>query len=121
MNKIIQSFYENQLTHLKSVRNSINNGKLMRREIVKDNNPINLYDKYGENYQKNNMKPLEGDKTVVKFLKFLYNVKGFDWFDYQLMLIPHLLNATLKTIYKSEWDNNSGRIKEQFELEKVNK
>jgi len=119
MNDIFENYYKNHLSHLESVIESINKGKIVKRVIIQNNNPINLYDKYDPNYKSSNNIILKGDITVTKFLKLLYNVKGYDWFDYQLMLIPHLLIATLKTFYKDEWDNYSVRIKKQYEINKV--
>lgn len=118
MNDVIFHHYSNQLEHMKSILFSANN-KIQKRKVVEPKESIVVYDNYVNNNKNSSSKMLNGDITVVKFLKLLYNVRNFDWFDYQLMLIPNFLNATLLTFYSKEWDNNSHVILKKYELDKI--
>lgn len=121
MRSIRKKYHQDYLDHLISVENSKKAGIIIKRK-KKSNDGISIYDKYKDDYKcENDCKDiLKGDILVVRFFKMLFNIKHYDWYDYQIMLLPYFLEASIRSFYKEEWDINANYIKNQYNFKKLN-
>ncbi len=127
MNYIIEKYYDSYIKHMNFVNENKNNINIKsvdyskpdcNKNIPEEYHDVDLYYRYSEKYKNSEerVQILQGDLKVIEFSNLLFNIDGYEWYDYQDILCDYFLELSIRGLYYYEWDIHSDLIKNKYEL-----
>lgn len=128
MNYIFRHWHKSYLNHLhEAVDNQLSTETPSKKAAVKSKSipkkyrNVHYYDNYDPKKDNEDVtnKILMGDRVVLEFCELMSSVTGYEWFDYQDMLLKVFLHCGIPNMYWEEWSVKQNIILERFGLTEV--